>query len=326
MRIKTWFAAALVCWVVPMGLFMVTEQIYLTRLQKNSYETPVPAKEESVPTTPTQLQMLTVKMGNDTLVDMELSEYLTGVVLGEMPADFEPEALKAQAVVARTYTLKHSMSQRKHTDCAVCADPACCQAYCSPEEYLQAGHSRDKLEKVSSAVQETDQQVLYYGGELIDATYFSCAGDRTEEALAVWGTDVPYLQSVESPGEETSANYITSVSFTPDEFLLLLGETTQEPQQNWIGQITYTQGGGVDTMEICGKTYKGTQLRSLLGLRSTDFQITAASDSVIITTKGYGHRVGMSQYGAQAMALQGCGFAEILQHYYPGTVLETWQE
>lgn len=323
MRMKSLLVAVVACWVIPWGLFLIAEQIYLTRLHTNTKEESLSPKEESILETQKSVPELAVKMRSGALVNMEFTEYLTGVVLGEMPASFEPEALKAQAVVARTYTLKRSTDQIKHDDCDVCTDPACCQAYRSPTEYIQAGNTQDDLEKVSKAVSETDGLVLFYEEELIDATYFSCAGDRTEDALAVWGTDVPYLQSVESPGEEISANYITSVTFQADEFLQLLGKTTQPI---WIGQITYTTGGGIDTMEICGETYKGTQLRSLLGLRSTDFQIAVLSDRVIITTKGYGHRVGMSQYGAQAMALQGSSFEEILQHYYPGTALENWQE
>ena len=323
MRMKSLLAAVIACWIIPWGLFLIAEQIYLTRLHTNTKEEPVSPQKEQILQIQKSEPELTVKMHSDELVNMAFSEYLTGVVLGEMPASFEPEALKAQAVVARTYTLKRCMDHSKHDDCDVCTDPACCQAYRSPTDYLQAGNTQADLKKVSTAVSETDGLVLYYEKELIDATYFSCAGDRTEEALAVWGTDVPYLQSVESPGEEISANYVTSVTFQADEFLQLLGKASQPI---WIGQITYTTGGGVDTMEVCGQTYRGTQLRSLLGLRSTDFQISVLSDRVIITTKGYGHRVGMSQYGAQAMALQGSDFTDILQHYYPGTTLENWQE
>lgn len=323
MRMKSLLAAVIACWIIPWGLFLIAEQIYLTRLHTNTKEEPVSPQKEQILQIQKSEPELTVKMHSDELVNMAFSEYLTGVVLGEMPASFEPEALKAQAVVARTYTLKRCMDHSKHDDCDVCTDPACCQAYRSPTDYIQAGNTQADLKKVSTAVSETDGLVLYYEKELIDATYFSCAGDRTEEALAVWGTDVPYLQSVESPGEEKSTNYITSVTFEADEFLQLLGKASQPIR---IGQITYTTGGGVDTMEVCGETYKGTQLRSLLGLRSTDFQISVLSDHVIITTKGYGHRVGMSQYGAQAMALQGSDFTDILQHYYPGTTLENWQE
>lgn len=254
--------------------------------------------------------------------EQELEEYLIGVVLAEMPASFESEALKAQAVAARTYTQKAVKTGGKHGDGSVCTDPSCCQAYLSPEAYLEKGGSQESLEKVRSAVQETAGQCLYYEGELIEATYFSCSGGRTEEAVAVWGTAFPYLLSVDSPGEENAAYFTDSVTFSVEELEKRLGlEMTNDPA-DWFEAITYTAGGGVDTMEICGKTYTGTQLRSHLGLRSTAFTVDISGDVVTFTTRGYGHRVGMSQYGADAMAVQGRTYREILVHYYPGTEIK----
>ena len=168
--------------------------------------------------------------------------------------------------------------------------------------------------------------MLTYQGKLIEATYFSCSGGRTEDALAVWGEDVPYLQSVESPGEEGAAHYVDTVSFTASEFCEKIGKELPGIPAEWIGTIRYTAGGGVETIYIGDEPYSGTQLRSMLNLRSTAFLITAAGDTVTITTKGYGHRVGMSQYGADAMAVQGCSYEEILAHYYPGTKLQQWPD
>ena len=144
-------------------------------------------------------------------------------------------------------------------------------------------------------------------------------------SLVLWGSDVPYLQSVESPGEEFAAHYVDTVIFTLEEFQQRLGVEFTDSPENWVGEISYTEGGGVDTIHLCDRTYKGTQLRKLLGLRSTDFKITAVGDTVTVTTKGYGHRVGMSQYGAQAMAQAGENYSDILAHYYPGTVLQSWK-
>ncbi len=251
---------------------------------------------------------------------MELDSYLTGVVLAEMPAAFEAEAIKAQAVVARTYTMKRIESGDKHNQGAVCTNPACCQAYCSPEEYLNKGNPPENLDKVEKAVLSTSGRVLRYQGQYIDATYFSCSGGRTEDAAAVWGTDVPYLQAVDSPGEEHASHYTDTVTIPVNEFLQKLDlEPTGVLR---IGKITYTDGSGVDTIEIAGKTLRGTQVRQKLGLRSTVFTIQVLGDSVSITTKGYGHRVGMSQYGAQAMAKSGKRYPEILQYYYTGTILD----
>ncbi len=257
---------------------------------------------------------------DDQVESCDLEEYLVGVVLGEMPASFEEEALKAQAVVARTYTLRANTVYSKHGDGSVCTDSGCCQAYLSPKEYLSRGGTRENLDKIKAAVTATAGQVLTYEGALIEATYFSCSGGTTEDAVAVWGTDYPYLQSVESPGEEYATHYTDTVSFTPGEFEKALGVDLPGAPDSWFGPVTYTEGGGVDTMVIGGKTYRGTDLRMTLGLRSTVFSVSAG-EKIVITTKGFGHRVGMSQYGADAMAAGGSGYGEILAHYYQGTEL-----
>lgn len=279
--------------------------------------------EQVVTTAPVELPEAStpiwLRIGNGSREEQELEEYLTGVVLAEMPASFELEALKAQAVAARTYTRKAMNTGGKHGDGSICTDPSCCQAYLSPEAYLGKGGSLESLEKVRSAVQETVGQCLYYEGELIEATYFSCSGGRTEDAVAVWGTAFPYLQSVDSPGEENAAHFTDFMTFSVAELENRLGLETTDISADCFGAITYTVGGGVDSMKICGKTYTGTELRGLLGLRSTVFTVTVSENTVIFTTHGYGHRVGMSQYGADAMAVQGSTYREILAHYYPGT-------
>lgn len=199
-------------------------------------------------------------------VQMDLEGYLLGVVLAEMPADFEPEALKAQAVVARTYTCRR-MGQGRHDPAAVCTDPGCCQAFRSKEEYLEAGGKEDSVQKVLRAVQETAGEVLTYEGALIDATYFSCSGGFTEDAVEVWGQDVPYLRAVESPGEETAPRFREEKSFSPEQFRQLTGVEGGGAPQGWFGAPARTDGGGVDRMEICGKTFTGPELRRLLGLQ-----------------------------------------------------------
>ena len=253
---------------------------------------------------------------------MDINDYLTCVVLGEMPAAFEDEALKAQAVVARTYTLRRLTKGGKHIDAAVCTNSDCCQGYYDLASYLDNGGKQEDIDKVKTAVKMTDDLVLTYGGELIDATYFSCSGGMTEDASAVWGADVPYLRSVESPGEESAEHYVDTVSFKTSEFLQLLELDAKKNVK--IGKITYTPGGGVDTIQVCNEEFRGTQLRKILGLRSTAFVISVVGDTVTITTKGFGHRVGMSQYGADAMAVSGATFPEILAHYYQGVQLITY--
>lgn len=248
---------------------------------------------------------------------MELDTYLTGVVLAEMPAEFHEEALKAQAVAARTYTWKAYTTGGKHGDGSVCTDSVCCQAYMDESTYLSRGGIAASVEKVRQAVNATSDFVLAYDGELIEATYFSSSGGSTEAAMAVWGTDYPYLQSVSSPEEA----FTNTVTYRAEEFQNILGKNLPGDPAEWFSSIGYTEGGGIAVMEICGEPYTGVELRSLLGLRSTAFQVQTEGQTIRITTRGYGHRVGMSQYGANAMAKNGSNYQQILQHYYPGAVL-----
>ena len=258
-------------------------------------------------------------------VQMELEEYLVGVLLREIPGSFHDEARKAQAVVARTYALRTVNKAVKHGSQGVCGDPACCQGYVSEADYIAQGGNRETVEKAKRAVAETEGQVLTYEGALIDATYFACSGGKTEDAVAVWGAEIPYLQSVSSPGEEQAEHYTDTVQLSAAAFAQALGLELTGSCASWLGQTTYTQGGGVDTMVIGGVSFKGTTLRQKLGLRSTAFTLTAVGDTVTITTKGFGHRVGMSQYGANAMGEAGSTYDQILAHYYTGTLLQNLQ-
>ena len=177
-------------------------------------------------------------------------------------------------------------------------------------------------------MKDTDGQVLVYDGALIDATFFSCSGGQTEAAAEVWGGEVPYLQSVESPGEQAPYNEDTA-TFTLEEFSARIlsqnpeADLSGEPEV-WFGSVTATEGGGVETLEIGGVAFTGKELRSLLGLRSTIFAVSVSENEIIFQTRGYGHRVGMSQYGAQAMAQAGSTYQEILLHYYTGVSLENY--
>ena len=312
--LKRWFVLS-----VFLGMILPGVLVLLFYSKPKEPEVPQSSREETIlPEEKTEIWVLI----DGKVCPMELESYITGVVLGEMPAGFHLEALKAQAVVARTYTMKMESGSSKHTIAAVCTDSSCCQAYISEEEYLSAGGSKEHLERVRDAVSTTVGQVLTYEGTLIEATYFSCSGGRTEDAQAVWGSDIPYLQSTESPGEEGAAHYTDTVTFSINEFCELLGVSLSGQPGSWLGKVTYTEGGGVDTIEIGGKTYKGTAIRQKLGLRSTAFTLTVVGDTLSVTTKGFGHRVGMSQYGADAMAVSGSNYRQILAHYYSGTQLQ----
>lgn len=298
--------------LAPMLLFNARRMIDKEPLPDQS----MPVFSATQESTEPEYQMLVNVLQNDgTVIPMELETYLIGVVLGEMPAEFDPEALKAQAVVARTYALRNREKGSKHPDADVCVRSECCQSY-------RGFSSGENYEKIRYAVASTAGQVLTYEGALIEATYFSSSGGRTEDAVAVWGNDVPYLQSVESPEGAYVQQHLETVTMTVDEFLDRLGISKEETGPVLLGEITHTEGGGVGTLTVGSRIFRGTQLRQLLGLRSTLFQISEVGSHIIITTSGYGHRVGMSQFGAETMATQGATYDEILAHYYPGTTLE----
>lgn len=312
------FVAVLLGIIVPILMF--------SRIPKQ----PQPVSEIIETTSPTTVTVgephhITLLQPDGSCIVLPLEEYIVRVVLREMPAEFEYEALKAQAVVARTYTLRKTNNAPKHGMAAVCTEAACCQGYRMQEEYLSSGGTQQLLEKVTNAVHDTAGIVLAYNGELIEATYFSCSGGKTEDALAVWGNDIPYLRSTASPGEEKATHFTDTVSFSKQEFASLLKLDKSIPSYKWVEEITYTNGGGVARIRLCGRDYSGTEIRHILGIRSTAFTMTVIGDQVIITTRGYGHRVGMSQYGADAMAVDGKDYAQILAHYYQDTKLVSYE-
>jgi len=258
------------------------------------------------------------------ILSIPLEEYLVGVLISEMPLSFHEEALKAQAVAARTFAVKQ-VSGGKHEGFDLCDQASCCQAWNKTEDLekkLGDGFSC-YMNKAVEAVRETEDQLIYYHGELIDAVYFSCSGGATEAAVSVWGSNIPYLQSVESPGEERSSKYRSSVSYSADAFRTCINRSdlTGNPPA-WFGGEERSEGGGVKELEIGGIWYSGAELRSLLGLNSTWFTIDASEEEIVIDVQGYGHRVGMSQYGANAMAESGSTFEEILAYYYQGVEIK----
>lgn len=285
-------------------------------------QSPTEAPEEVSFDASTTLRVLV----DEQVQELSLQEYLTGVLLAEMPADFQPEALKAQACASRTFALRQAQA-KKHTNADICANASCCQGWKSEADYLAGGGTTEQVEKIKAAVSGTDGLAVTYEDKLIDATYFSCSGGRTEAAVAVWGGDIPYLQSVPSPGEESALRYTDTVEISAEEFSAKVlaefpeAQLTGTPEQ-WFGAVTYTAGGGVKTMEIGGVQITGSKLRSLFSLRSTDMTLTPGTDTITITTMGFGHRVGLSQYGAEAMAEAGNSFEAILTHYYQGTEIK----
>lgn len=252
---------------------------------------------------------------------MPLEQYVVGVVASEMPADFEKEALKAQALTARTYIVKQLMSNEKMKlpGDAIVADSELYQVYKSDGELKRvwgADYSW-KIEKVKEAVQETSGQILTYNGTPIDATFFSTSNGYTENSEAIWSNPVPYLKSVASPWDKISPRFNGQKTFTVKEFESLLGVKLSDGSA--IGKvIERTAGKRVAKVDINGKVVTGKDIREKLGLMSTDFTWERKGSDIIIHTRGYGHGVGMSQYGANGMAKEGKSYTDIVSYYYQG--------
>lgn len=306
--------------IIPLALILLCCAPFLLFAEGQAEPAlPSPAAQTPEADTPFDSEVTLRVLTDGGVREMRLEDYLVGVLLAEMPADFPPEALKAQAIASRTFALKKAESG-KHVGADVCTDPACCQGWTE-------NGTPTEIERVTQAIHGTDGLVLTYGGALIDATFFSCSGGKTESALAVWGSDVPYLQSVDSPGEEEAPRDTDTVTFRAAEFAERIAEICPDANLsgspvNWFGSIERTEGGGIGTVFLGGAAVKGTALRGALGLRSTAMDFSVTDDEITVTTRGYGHRVGFSQYGAKAMADDGSGFAEILAHYYPGTEIK----
>lgn len=266
--------------------------------------------------------------------EMDLGTYLVGVVRAEMPASFEQEALKAQTVAARTYTLHKLAVGGNHGGSAdLCTDHTCCQAWLD-EETARAGWGADAEafeEKVEAAVKETDGQAVLYDGEPILAVFHSSSAGRTRAAGEVWMNDLPYLQPVDSPEDgESIPNYYSRVEFGAEDFRKTMLAAKPEADlsgapSEWLRDVVTDEAGSVETVKVGGVAVKGTELRSILGLRSACFSWEAEKDALVFFVTGYGHGVGMSQYGARAMAAEGADYREILMHYYTGTTVGRWQ-
>ena len=288
--------------------------------------------EQSVPDGTGSDAAHTVRLWNGSAVEtMTAAEYLPGVVRGEMPAAFETEALKAQAVAERTYLYYRMTGGEKaaHPDADVCTDSNCCTAWLSEEDArAKWGDKFDQYEtKVQQAVAETDGQVVLYNGRPILAVFHSSSAGRTAAAGDVWSGDLPYLVSVDSPeGEETVPNYYSTVTFTAAEAKEKLLAAHPELKlsgtpDRWFGAAAENGSGRVETVSVGGTDIEGTELRRIFGLRSACFTVAADSESVTFRVTGYGHGVGMSQYGANQLAREGKTWQEILEWYYTGATV-----
>lgn len=246
--------------------------------------------------------------------EIPLEEYVTGVVAGEMPASFNIEALKSQAVASRTYVLKKAENQQKDYDVE---DSTANQVYINYDEMKQKwqGNYEKNLSKVKEAVTKTKGEVILYNNNLIDAMFFSTSNGYTENSGDVFSNNLPYLVSVKSNWDKTeSPVFSSSVEVSKKEFLFNLGFS--DISNINIGNIEKTNTGRVKTITINDKKFDSSKIRSAFNLKSTSFNIDIRSDTIIFNVNGFGHGVGMSQYGSNGMAKEGYNYKDILNHYY----------
>lgn len=266
----------------------------------------------------------------DVVKNVSLEEYLVGVIAAEMPADFPMEALKAQAVASRSYILDKMVSGGNkidgHKGADVCTDSAHCKAWISKEDRFKRWAQEDcekNWDKISVAVSETSGEYMTYNGEPITAVFYAISAGTTERAEDVWGSDVPYLQNADSSMDINAPGYRSSAEFTGDEFRRKMSDKypdirlTDNPS-DWYADETRSSGGAVKSCRIGDKILKGTDVRNIFGLRSHNYTISFKDNHFVFDVIGYGHGVGMSQWGAKFYAEQGKNYRDILRIYYSG--------
>ena len=258
--------------------------------------------------------------------EVKIDDYLYNVVSAEMPADYELEALKAQAIVARTYTI-YKVQNKKHENADICDDSTCCQAWVSKENRLERWEETKREEnwnKIQQCVNETKGKIITYNNQPINAFFHANSGGTTELPVNVWGgSGLPYLQVVQTAGEEGYTQYSSEVDLTQEELINKLKTKYEDIQIDFnndedVKIIEHTDSNRVKTVKFGNHELSGVETRTLLGLKSTNFEIKKENNQIKFLVKGYGHGVGMSQTGANTMAKQGNNCEEIIKHFYVG--------
>lgn len=259
--------------------------------------------------------------------EVKLDDYIACVVSAEMPVNYDIEALKAQAVVARTYTIYKITTSSKHKNADICDKSTCCQAWISKEDRLKKWNEKERADnwnKIVAAVNDTIGQIITYDGKPINAFFHANSGGKTQVPFYVWGgTGYPYLQVVETAGEDAYSQYSSEVKFTKEEFINKIKEEHKDfeidfDKENCIEIKERDSSNRVVTVKIGNLNLSGVETRTLLGLRSANFTAEISKDEIKFKVIGYGHGVGMSQTGADALAKQGKTYKEIIKHFYVG--------
>lgn len=264
--------------------------------------------------------------------ELPLDEYLYGVVSSEMPANFKEEALKAQAVVARTFTLyKIVHNSKKHDGADICDDSTCCQAWISKEDRLAKWKEENQTEywnRIVNAVNSTQGKMITYNNQPINAFFHSNSGGSTEAPIDVWGgSGYPYLKSVTTAGEDAYNQYSSTVTVTQKQFTEIIKKVHSDfkidfSKKDCIKVKEYTEGNRVKTIQVGNLSLSGVEMRTLFGLRSANFKITMEKQNIKFDVTGYGHGVGMSQTGADSLANQGKNYEDIIHHFYTGVEIK----
>lgn len=265
---------------------------------------------------------------NNQVEEMNLDDYLLGVVSAEMPASFEMQALNAQAVVARTYTIYSIINNKqKHENADICDNSKCCQAWISKEDRLSKWDESSREEywnKIQNAVMNTKGKIITYDGKPIDAFFHSNSGGTTETPVNVWGgSNYPYLQAVQTSGEDAYSQYSSEIVLSKEDFINRVKEKHHNfeidfNKEDCIKIIEMTNSNRVKKIKIGNLEVSGVEMRSLLGLKSANFTYKIDNNEISFKVIGYGHGVGMSQTGADSLAKQGYNYEQIIKHFYTG--------
>ena len=299
-------------------------------------ETETPEREATpLPLTPEgEIAVDLYLVEEDKTITLDLEDYIVGVVAAEVPANFEPEALKAQAIVARTYSVrKINAKEAGETDqvheAALCDSFAHCQAYCDDEEMREkwGDQYEEYSEKIRQAVEDTRDLVVLYEGEIALTPYHSTCGGKTASAEEVWGEAYPYLVSVDCDLDTDAPRYTEDFAFALADIPWLLGEdgkpcialSSGEEADEVPEIMSETESGRVAVLSYGGLEFAGTDFREKMGINSTNFTFEVEGDELLIHTQGFGHGVGLCQHGANGMAKEGKTAEEIIAHYYVGT-------
>lgn len=289
------------------------EENYVIKEEKQEIE----KESESV-------KVLTASSGQVT--ELSLREYLIDAVAAEIGGSAEEEAIKAQAVACRTLLLYKKSHKDASLGDADISDTSHKLLTQSEQQEKWGENYQAYRAKIEKSVAEVENKVICFDGEPIMATFFSVSNGKTENAENVWGKAVPYLVSVDSPDDKLSPNYSSETSVSAEEFKKILSEKGAAPdgkEEEWIGKCEQNSTGTVKTVTLCGKNFSGTEIRSIFSLKSASFSVKYEDGKFVFTVLGYGHGVGMSQYGANEMAKKGNTYDEILTHYYKNAVIST---